>query len=171
MGTATGTGTGNVGKMAGVEHLDEDVSAGGTSPAGIWSYATRTLTAYSPEVVVRIPTFNLGRLNIIQGDYYDTDDNTAITFSDGGEWIDLTGKTFKFRLLNMESSDEELETTDCSFAVVSGIQKVYVNLTSAQTSALRVGHGNYLGQLVAVGTLGDKTLWRDDVTVLIKAVR
>lgn len=156
---------------AGVEHLDEDVSAGGGGdPSAVWSYATRTLTAFSPEVVVRIPTFALGQLSIVKGDYYDTADNTALTFSDAGSWIDLTGKTFKFRLLSQDSDDDEFETTDCEYAVVSSVQKVYVNLTSTQTNALRTGSRVYLGQLLVVGGLGERTLWRDDVTVLERAI-
>lgn len=146
------------------------------TPAGVWSYATRTLTAIAAGAYTR-PIWDpgTGRITLVKGDAYKSTRSRTVTFS-RTTWPNLTAAT-EVRMTvrsNVEGSiDEAIFTvTDASALRVVGVgsQSVSFELADTDTDDLTAGALTALYDVQATFADGPVTLEVSDIPAGIGGV-
>jgi hypothetical protein len=136
------------GASDGVEDLivSANVDAAGAPDLALLDAAVSSRLAAGASVAYSGPVARSGRVTLIKGDDYDTDEGRALTWTTAAasDWPTLTGATVHFRLAGASTLTKPM-------TIVSGTganKSVRVELTDAETDALIPG-GFYEYALVA----------------------
>ena len=138
------------------EAIRDNAGSGGATAAQVWDYLTADadtassmgalvvskLGSLSTPVSYATPINPLTRmLTIIRGDDYHASDSRAVEYPVTG-YPSFTGGTVVFKFGKVTEGTEF--TVTGSSSAVGDVQTLSANLTSAQTTALKLGSGTYI---------------------------